>query len=37
MFIVQMNSLKSLGLNVVKASVCLDAMGKHNKFAITKA
>jgi UTP:GlnB (protein PII) uridylyltransferase len=32
-----MNSLKGLGLNVVKASVCLDATGKHNKFAITKA
>lgn len=32
-----MNSLKNLGLNVVKASVCLDSSGKHNKFAITKA
>ncbi|GJN09683.1 hypothetical protein PR202_ga27711 [Eleusine coracana subsp. coracana] len=32
-----MNSLKGLGLNVVKASVCLDATGKHNKFAITKS
>ncbi|TVU42099.1 hypothetical protein EJB05_08504 [Eragrostis curvula] len=31
-----MNALKGLGLNVVKASVCLDASGKHNKFAITK-
>ena len=31
-----MNSLKNLGLNVVKASVCLDSSGKHNKFAITK-
>ena len=33
----QMNSLKSLGLNVVKANVYLDDTGKHNKFAITKA
>lgn len=32
-----MNALKSLGLNVVKANVYLDASGKHNKFAITKA
>ncbi|XP_004973043.1 ACT domain-containing protein DS12, chloroplastic isoform X3 [Setaria italica] len=32
-----MNALKNLGLNVVKASVCLDSTGKHNKFAITKA
>ncbi|OMO76927.1 putative amino acid binding protein [Corchorus capsularis] len=32
-----MNSLKSLGLNVVKANVYLDSSGKHNKFAITKA
>jgi len=31
-----MNSLKNLGLNVVKASVYLDSSGKHNKFAITK-
>lgn len=31
-----MNSLKSLGLNVVKANVYLDSSGKHNKFAITK-
>lgn len=33
----QMNALKNLGLNVVKANVCLDSSGKHNKFAITKA
>ncbi|CAD6212568.1 unnamed protein product [Miscanthus lutarioriparius] len=32
-----MNALKNLGLNVVKASVCLDSTGKHNKFSITKA
>ncbi|KAJ1267894.1 hypothetical protein BS78_07G093900 [Paspalum vaginatum] len=32
-----MNALRNLGLNVVKASVCLDSTGKHNKFAITKA
>ncbi|XP_070003905.1 ACT domain-containing protein ACR11-like [Nicotiana sylvestris] len=32
-----MNALKNLGLNVVKANVCLDSSGKHNKFAITKA
>nr|ACJ84838.1 unknown [Medicago truncatula] len=32
-----MNALKNLGLNVVKASVCLDSSGKHNKFSITKA
>ncbi|KAK9097383.1 hypothetical protein Sjap_022880 [Stephania japonica] len=32
-----MNALKNLGLNVVKANVFLDASGKHNKFAITKA
>ncbi|KAG6390704.1 hypothetical protein SASPL_148443 [Salvia splendens] len=32
-----MNSLTSLGLNVVKANVYLDDTGKHNKFAITKA
>ncbi|XP_057791516.1 ACT domain-containing protein ACR11 isoform X2 [Salvia miltiorrhiza] len=32
-----MHALKSLGLNVVKANVYLDASGKHNKFAITKA
>ncbi|KAK4436731.1 ACT domain-containing protein ACR11 [Sesamum alatum] len=32
-----MNSLKTLGLNVVKANVYLDSSGKHNKFAITKA
>lgn len=32
-----MSALKNLGLNVVKASVCLDATGKHNKFSITKA
>ncbi|KAL6659200.1 hypothetical protein ACP70R_003240 [Stipagrostis hirtigluma subsp. patula] len=32
-----MNALKGLGLNVVKASVCLDAAGKHNKFSITKS
>ncbi|KAL3529019.1 hypothetical protein ACH5RR_008341 [Cinchona calisaya] len=31
-----MNSLKNLGLNVVKANVYLDSSGKHNKFAITK-
>lgn len=37
LFHVQMNALKNLGLNVVKASVCLDSTGKHNKFAITKA
>lgn len=37
LFNVQMNALKNLGLNVVKASVCLDSTGKHNKFAITKA
>ncbi|CAI0411896.1 unnamed protein product [Linum tenue] len=32
-----MSALKNLGLNVVKANVFLDASGKHNKFAITKA
>ncbi|MCL7037119.1 hypothetical protein MKW94_004298 [Papaver nudicaule] len=32
-----MNSLKNLGLNVVKANVFLDASGKHNTFCITKA
>ncbi|KAK7325302.1 hypothetical protein VNO77_29462 [Canavalia gladiata] len=32
-----MNALKNLGLNVVKANVCLDSSGKHNKFSITKA
>ncbi|KAL6843254.1 hypothetical protein ACP4OV_026967 [Aristida adscensionis] len=32
-----MSALKALGLNVVKASVCLDAAGKHNTFSITKA
>uniref|UniRef100_A0A0V0HW30 ACT domain-containing protein ACR n=1 Tax=Solanum chacoense TaxID=4108 RepID=A0A0V0HW30_SOLCH len=32
-----MNALKNLGLNVVKANVCLDSSGKHNIFAITKA
>lgn len=32
-----MSALKNLGLNVVKASVCLDSTGKHIKFAITKA
>ncbi|KAJ3693394.1 hypothetical protein LUZ60_008874 [Juncus effusus] len=32
-----MSALKNLGLNVVKAKVHLDASGKHNKFAITKA
>ncbi|KAK4374678.1 hypothetical protein RND71_005355 [Anisodus tanguticus] len=32
-----MNALKNLGLNVVKANVCLDSSGKHNTFAITKA
>ncbi|KAA8542029.1 hypothetical protein F0562_023181 [Nyssa sinensis] len=32
-----MSALKNLGLNVVKANVYLDASGKHNKFAITKA
>ncbi|GMH14127.1 hypothetical protein Nepgr_015968 [Nepenthes gracilis] len=32
-----MNSLKNLGLNVVKANVFLDSSGKHNTFAITKA
>uniref|UniRef100_A0A0D9X5Q7 ACT domain-containing protein ACR n=1 Tax=Leersia perrieri TaxID=77586 RepID=A0A0D9X5Q7_9ORYZ len=31
-----MNALKNLGLNVVKASVCLDSTGKHIKLAITK-
>lgn len=31
-----MNSLKNLGLNVVKANVYLDSSGKHNKFFITK-
>ncbi|KMZ67645.1 ACT domain-containing protein [Zostera marina] len=31
-----MNALKTLGLNVVKANVCLDSSGKHNTFAITK-
>ena len=36
-FFVQMNALKNLGLNVVKANVYLDSSGKHNKFAITKA
>jgi len=35
--VLQMNALKNLGLNVVKASVCLDSSGKHNKFSITKA
>jgi len=33
----QMNALKNLGLNVVKANVFLDSSGKHNKFSITKA
>jgi len=32
-----MSALRNLGLNVVKASVCLDSSGKHNKFAITKS
>ncbi|XP_042376060.1 ACT domain-containing protein DS12, chloroplastic-like isoform X1 [Zingiber officinale] len=32
-----MKALKNLGLNVVKANVCLDSSGKHNKFAITRA
>ncbi|KAI3859491.1 hypothetical protein MKX03_024531 [Papaver bracteatum] len=32
-----MNSLKNLGLNVVKANVFLDSSGKHNTFCITKA
>lgn len=32
----QMNALKNLGLNVVKANVYLDSSGKHNKFAITR-
>lgn len=32
-----MKALKNLGLNVVKANVCLDSSGKHNTFAITKA
>lgn len=32
-----MNSLKNLGLNVIKANVCLDSSGKHNTFSITKA
>ncbi|XP_074588216.1 ACT domain-containing protein DS12, chloroplastic-like [Curcuma longa] len=32
-----MKALKNLGLNVVKANVCLDSSGKHNKFAITTA
>ncbi|KAJ8559999.1 hypothetical protein K7X08_004057 [Anisodus acutangulus] len=32
-----MNALKNLGLNVVKANVCLDSSGKHNTFVITKA
>ncbi|XP_062196097.1 ACT domain-containing protein DS12, chloroplastic-like isoform X2 [Phragmites australis] len=32
-----MSALKNLGLNVVKASVCLDSSGKHNKFSITKS
>ncbi|KAF7814508.1 ACT domain-containing protein ACR11 [Senna tora] len=32
-----MNALKNLGLNVVKANVCLDSSGKHNRFSITKA
>lgn len=32
-----MSALKNLGLNVVKANVCLDSSGKHNTFAITKA
>ncbi|KAG2582688.1 ACT domain-containing protein DS12, chloroplastic-like isoform X2 [Panicum virgatum] len=32
-----MSALKNLGLNVVKASVCLDSTGKHNKFSITKS
>ncbi|THU62996.1 hypothetical protein C4D60_Mb01t11050 [Musa balbisiana] len=30
-----MNSLKNLGLHVVKANVYLDSSGKHNRFAIT--
>ncbi|KAG2582689.1 hypothetical protein PVAP13_6KG191000 [Panicum virgatum] len=37
LFDVQMSALKNLGLNVVKASVCLDSTGKHNKFSITKS
>ncbi|MFS7940365.1 putative ACT domain-containing protein ACR1-12 [Helianthus anomalus] len=32
-----MNALKNLGLNVVKANVCLDSSGKHNTFSITNA
>ncbi|KAH6768542.1 uridylyltransferase-like protein [Perilla frutescens var. frutescens] len=32
-----MSALTSLGLNVVKANVYLDASGKHNKFAITNS
>jgi hypothetical protein len=35
--VLQMNALKNLGLNVSKSNVYLDASGKHNKFAITKA
>ncbi|GAB2255292.1 hypothetical protein Droror1_Dr00009070 [Drosera rotundifolia] len=30
-----MNALKNLGLDVVKANVFLDSLGKHNTFAIT--
>jgi hypothetical protein len=36
LFNAQMDALKNLGLNVVKASVSLDSTGKHNKFSITK-
>ncbi|KAL5699190.1 hypothetical protein ACHQM5_030129 [Ranunculus cassubicifolius] len=32
-----MRALTNLGLNVVKANVCLDSSGKHNTFAITNA
>ena len=37
LFNMKMSALRNLGLNVVKASVCLDSSGKHNKFAITKS
>ncbi|KAI3789252.1 hypothetical protein L2E82_02044 [Cichorium intybus] len=33
----EMNVLKNLGLNVVKAKVHPDSSGKHNTFSITKS
>jgi len=35
--VVEMEALRNLGLNVVKANVFLDSSGKHNTFSITRA